>query len=69
MPDKKTLTQSNSVLGALSGKTLNGLDAYIHGSVFVVEMRFSDGTTQFIKERSNQVEIGGTNEWDTGTKK
>ena len=69
MPDKKTLPQSNSVLGSLSGKTLNNLQAYQHGSVQVVELGFSDSTTQFIKWKSGQLEIGGTNEWDTGTKK
>lgn len=69
MPDKKAVPQSNSVLGTLSGKTLNNLQVYIHGSVEVVELGFSDGTTQFIKFKNFQVEIGGTNEWDTGTKK
>ncbi len=67
--DKKSLTQSNSVLGALSGKTLNNLQAYKHGAVEVVELGFSDGTTQFVKWKSGQLEIGGTNEWNTGTKK
>lgn len=69
MPDKKSLTNSNSVLGAFGSKTLSNAQAYIHGSVFVVELIFSDSTTLFIKERQNQVEVGGTNEWDTGTKK
>lgn len=69
MPDKKSLTYSHSVLGSFGTKTLSTAQAYIHGSVFVVELGFSDSTTLFIKERSNQVEVGGTNEWDTGTKK
>lgn len=69
MPDKKTLPQSNNVTGAASGKTLSSALAYIHGSVFVVELNFSDSSQLFIKEQQNVVEVGGTNEWNTGTKK
>lgn len=69
MPNKQTLPQANSVVAGFGGKTLNSALAYIHGSVFVVELIFSDSTTLFIKQRQNQVEVGGSNEWDTGTKK
>jgi hypothetical protein len=69
MPDKKSLPVSNSVLGAFGSKTLSTAQAYMHGSTQVVELGFSDSTTLFIKFLQGQTEVGGTNEWNTGTKK
>lgn len=70
MPNKNLLTQNASLLAAtgLSAKTVSTVNAYIHGSVFVVEIVASDGTTAFIKHQHGQVEVGGTNEWGTGTR-
>lgn len=67
--DKKSLPHAVNILGSLSGKTLNALTTYQHGAVSVVELGFSDGTMQFIKFYQGQIEVGGTNEWGTGTKK
>ena len=67
--DKKSLPVVHNIIGALSGKTLNALSTYKHGAVAVVELGFSDGTTQFIKFYQGNIEVGGTNEWGTGTRK
>ncbi len=69
MTTKTNLPSYSSSLGTLSGKTLTRLETYSHGSVQVIELGFSDKTTQFVKCKNGQFEIGGTNEWDTGTKK
>jgi hypothetical protein len=69
MPDKTQQPSFNSILGPLSGKTINRLQAYIHGSTEVVELGFSDSTVFFIKFQQRQIETGGTNEWNTGTKR
>lgn len=68
-PTKTALTANANVLGtsALNSKSITGVDVYRHGSVVVIEISFSGGS-QFIKVKNMLVEIGGTNEWDTGTK-
>lgn len=66
--DKTSLPVSNSVNRAANGKTLSATQIYQHGSTWVVEQTFSDATVFFIKFLQGQAEMGGTNEWGTGTK-
>jgi hypothetical protein len=57
---------NNLATSGLSGKTITGFSTYIHGAVAVIELSFSGGS-QFVKVKQLQIEIGGTNEWGTGT--
>lgn len=68
MTDKNTLPKKNGVLGVsgLNAKSITGVDVYQAGSVIVVEVSFSGGS-QFIKIQGLRAEVGGTNEWGTGT--
>lgn len=68
MPDKKDLPSTRNVLASsgLSSKTITGANVYRHGSVAVIELSYTGGTT-YIKVDGLQIEIGGTNEWGTGT--
>lgn len=66
--DKKTLTISSGVLAAANGKTLSRIHYFKHGSTQVVEITWTDGTVSFLKFMQGQAEMGGTNEWGTGTK-
>lgn len=68
MPDKRTLTKSASVNRSANGKTLSATQIYQHGSTWVVEQVFTDLTVTFLKFLQGQAEMGGTNEWGTGTK-
>lgn len=68
MADKTQLPKASTINTAANGKTLSSTMAYLHGSTFVVEQRFSDASVFFIKHLQGQVEMGGTNEWGTGTK-
>jgi hypothetical protein len=65
---KDSLPVNSDVLATsgLSGKSITGVSAYKHGSVGVIEITFSTGS-QFFKMKQGQLEIGGTNEWGTGT--
>lgn len=65
---KTDLSTNSDVLAAagLSSKTITGAATYRHGSVCVVELTFSGGSS-FIKFKGLQIEVGGTNEWGTGT--
>lgn len=65
---KEQLSGHRNVLGVsgLSGKSVTGLEVYRSGVVTVVEVNFAGGP-QFIKVRGGQYEIGGTQEWGTGT--
>jgi hypothetical protein len=67
-PSKDSLQTNNNILASsgLSSKTITGLNTYRHGSVAVIEIAYSGGT-QYIKVKQNQIEVGGTNEWGTGT--
>jgi hypothetical protein len=67
MSDKNTL-KKNSVLGtsALNAKSITGVDLYQAGSTIVIEISFSGGS-QFIKVQGLRAEVGGTNDWGTGT--
>jgi hypothetical protein len=50
------------------GKTISTVQTYKHGVVTVVEMVFSDASSNFIKFASNgALELGGTLEMGTGT--
>lgn len=68
--DKAALAQSpKSVTSLIGAKTIAGATAYVHGSVAVIELAFSDSSTNFIKVYcGHTIEIGGTNEMGTGTK-
>lgn len=56
------------ILGAsgLSGKTITDLHVHRHGSVTVIEIVYSTGS-MFIKEKQGLVEVGGTQDFGTGT--
>jgi hypothetical protein len=54
-------------VSGLSGKSVTGLEIYQHGATEVCEIQFSGGQT-YIKFKQGLVELGGTNEWDIGTK-
>ncbi len=54
-----------SLIGA---KTITAAQTYKHGVVTVIELGFSDASTNYIKFASNGfLEIGGTLEMGTGT--
>lgn len=58
-----------SVTSLIGAKTISSASAYKHGSVTVVELGFSDASTNFIKVGANgALEIGGTAEMGSGTK-
>lgn len=68
MTDKNTLPKKNNILGTsgLNSKSITGIETYQAGSTVIIEISFSGGS-QFIKVKGFQVEVGGTNEWGTGT--
>jgi hypothetical protein len=45
---------------------VTGIEVYQHGSTIVIEIAFSGGSS-FIKVQGFQVDVGGTNEFGTGT--
>lgn len=57
---------SQLTASGLSSKTVTDVFCHQHGSVNVVEIVFSGGST-FIKERQGLMEVGGTIDWGTGT--
>lgn len=65
---KDSLLRNANILGlsGLSAKSITDISAYQHGSVAVIEIAYSGGT-QYIKVKQSQIEVGGTNEWGTGT--
>lgn len=66
LPTEESPKSVTSLVGA---KTISSASAYRHGVVMVVELDFSDATTNFIKVgAAGQLEIGGTLEMGTGTK-
>jgi hypothetical protein len=69
MSDKTQTPRQSSILAAsgLSGKSITGANVYQIASVTVIEILFSGGS-QYIKVKQHQVEIGGTADWDSGTK-
>lgn len=66
--NKGTVINNRNVIAAsgLNGKSITSLEVYVHGAVTVVEIGFSGGS-QFVKVKQGQAEVGGTNEWGTGT--
>lgn len=68
MATKEGLTKHASILGTsgLNGKSVTGVEVYQHGSTIVIEIAFSGGSS-FIKVRNFVVDVGGTNEFGTGT--
>jgi hypothetical protein len=67
--DKNHAQRQTNQLSAsgLSGKSITDLKLFQLGSVIVFEFSYSGGS-QFIKVKQGIVELGGTAEWDTGTK-
>lgn len=65
--DKDVRHSSVLAVSGLSGKTITDLHYHFNGSVFVVEVVHSAGSV-FIKEKNGVVEIGGNQDWDSGTK-
>lgn len=65
---KSTVPKSGNILSVsgLSSKSVTDINAYVHGSVVVIEVAYSGGT-QYIKTKGLQIEVGGTNEWGSGT--
>lgn len=69
MAKDKTTLASNAVTTAIGAKTISSAVAYKHGVVTVIELGFSDASTNYVKFASNGgLEIGGTAEMGTGTK-
>lgn len=66
--DKTALPVNTGVLSVsgLNTKAITGVNYYKHGSVQVLEISYSGGS-QFFKFLQGQCEVGGTNEWGTGT--
>lgn len=69
MPSNKLIPVINDLSAGIANKTLTKALGYKHGSTLVTELQFSDGTITFIKWLQGNLEVGGTNEWGTGTKK
>ena len=68
--DKTQASRTVSVLttSGLSGKTISDVIVTLHGSVTVIEVQHTSGAgTQFVKVKQGVVEVGGTNEFGTGT--
>lgn len=69
MAKDKTTLASNAVTTAIGAKTISSAVVYKHGVVTVIELGFSDASTNYVKFASNGgLEIGGTAEMGTGTK-
>lgn len=60
--------KTNKILAisGLSSKSVTDLVVTYHGSVVALEISYSGGSV-FIKVKHGLVEVGGTNEWGTGT--
>ncbi len=54
------------VTSGLSGKSITGLDIYQHGSTIVIEINYTGGP-QYVKVNRGRVEVGGTEDFGTGT--
>jgi hypothetical protein len=69
MSDKTQVPKQGSILATsgLSGKSITGVNVYQVASITVIEITYSGGS-QLIKVKQHQVEIGGSADWDTGTK-
>lgn len=69
MADKTKLPKNNDVTGitGTNGKSITGIAVYQHGSTMVVEINYTGGPT-YVKINGLRAEVGGTSDWDTGTK-
>ena len=69
MAKDKTTLPSGNVTSLVGAKTITSATAYRHGVTTVLELKFSDSTTNYVKFASNGgLEIGGTSELGSGTK-
>ena len=68
MPSKGDVHKNVNALGVsgLSGQSITGLSMWRNGTIDIVEITTSSGTT-FIKFRTGQFEVGGTANWGSGT--
>ena len=69
MASKSQSTRSVSVLSTsgLSSKTVTDVIVTTHGSVIAIEVVEASGS-HWIKTKQGVIEVGGTLDWDTGTK-
>lgn len=69
LPPQHSPKSVTSLIGAKTISTTVPSLAYRHGSVTVIELAFSDSTTNYLKVGPNgTLEIGGTAEMGTGTR-
>lgn len=54
------------VASGLNTKAVTGVTVTQNGSVVAIEIAFSGGS-KFIKVKHGEVEVGGSNEWGSGT--
>ena len=69
MSDDKTQSHRHSNIlttSGLSGKSITSLDAFIHGSVQILLVGYSGGST-YLKWKQGVFEYGGTQDFGTGT--
>jgi Holliday junction resolvase len=69
MSSKTLSTATKSVLttSGLSSKTITDVIVTVHGSVVAIEC-VEAGGSHFIKVKQGVIEVGGTLDFDTGTK-
>lgn len=68
MPSEDTLTVHSDVTGAMAGTTIAGIYMCKPGSVQCVSIENTSGTELRIKFMNGMCEVGGTNEWGTGSR-
>lgn len=67
-PNKTSLPKhANAGTFSLNGKTITDVDVYSHGTNVVIAVNYAGGPT-YIKVNGTQVEVGGTDDFGTGTK-
>jgi hypothetical protein len=68
MPDKKDTPKSSNITATsgLSGKSITAIHAWQSGSIEIVEIVTSTGST-FIKWKAGRCDIGGDANFGTGT--
>lgn len=70
MSSNKDQSQNHSNLiknSGLSGKSITSLDAFVHGTTYVLLVGYSGGST-YLKWKQGSFEYGGTQDWGTGTR-
>lgn len=67
MPNEDELTIHRDVTGAMAGTTISGIYMCKPGSVQCVSVENTAGDMLHIKFMNGLCEVGGSNEWGTGT--